>query len=241
VLPTPCGQTSCCKRRHRPRSAGAAGPCSTALAQACSCIVSIWFVRFFDGRGYFHSPGKVDATRTQKGELRIDDWRKPAGPGLDGRGLTAGRCRPPCGDVVKGLGKAGRAKRLGAAHARMQSHLHFAPSVHRAASHDGFSRRQPGDLKSLLVSILITSDADRANPATATSTGLLPDPPSKIQPPLFEDLECGSLTDSAGGPGGVWRRDNTMRCRCKIVNVASFVRFAGIIASLHRPWSWRGQ
>jgi len=41
--------------------------------------------------------------------------------------------------------------------------------------------------------------------------------------------------NSAGGPGGVWRRDNTMRCRCKIVNVASFVRFAGIIASLHRP------
>jgi len=60
-------------------------------------------------------PGRVDATRTQKEALKDATIRKPAGR-LDGRGLTAGRRRPPRGGVVDGSGKAGRAKqRAGAA------------------------------------------------------------------------------------------------------------------------------
>jgi hypothetical protein len=38
------------------------------------------------------------------------------------------------------------------------------------------------------------------------------------------------LLNSVGEPGGVWKIDNTMREGCKIVDVASYARFAGTTA-----------
>ena len=163
--------------------------------------------------------------------------------------LTAGRYRPPCRDedIRPRPAQIGRPACAGSMQRRMCRNRHGAPLSIAAARRDGVfcipcSSTECGRWFSLvpcprLPSMRGHDTSSRLIQQMRYLVSVSVFQPAqfwaKVSRPLFEEPRLRfHLLNSVGEPGGVCKIDNTMRPGCKIVDVASYARFAGTTANM---------